>query len=272
MVFTGTLADVNNALDGLNFTPPQLFVGTANLTIVVDDQGSSGSGGPQSDSVVIPISVISDGSNDAPNIIKPGNQAAVEDQPLFFSINNANQIVLEDDAGANQVEVALSVPNGALTLGGTAGLTFLAGDGTADSSIVFRGTIEDANNALDGMYFQPNLGFVGTVMLNVDVNDLGNSGGNPANPETDNVSIRIDVAARNRAPEITAPATAATIEGVPLVFSGADLISFSDTDAGTQNLQVTATASHGTLTLNTIAGLTFTNGDGNSDTYHDLPG
>jgi PKD repeat protein len=47
MVFTGTVDDVNAALDGLTFTPELDYTGPAGLTITVDDQGNVGLGDPQ---------------------------------------------------------------------------------------------------------------------------------------------------------------------------------------------------------------------------------
>jgi len=38
------------------------------------------------------------------------------------------------------VQVSLSVDSGAVTLSGTAGLTFTQGDGTADAAMTFTGT------------------------------------------------------------------------------------------------------------------------------------
>ena len=45
MTFTGTVANLNNALNGLTFTPTAGFAGGATLTIVTNDLGSSGAGG-----------------------------------------------------------------------------------------------------------------------------------------------------------------------------------------------------------------------------------
>ncbi len=47
MVFTGTVEDINDAISGLKFTPTTSFTGVASINFVVDDQGNSGSGGPQ---------------------------------------------------------------------------------------------------------------------------------------------------------------------------------------------------------------------------------
>src|SRR5205085_535515 len=46
MTVTGTLPDLNAALDGLRYDPPTGFVGTAWLLVEVDDLGISGLGKP----------------------------------------------------------------------------------------------------------------------------------------------------------------------------------------------------------------------------------
>ena len=55
--FTGTLAEINVALDGLVFSPTEDFEGTATVTITVDDQGHSGVGGAQQVSGQVQIDV-----------------------------------------------------------------------------------------------------------------------------------------------------------------------------------------------------------------------
>ena len=57
---------------------------------------------------------------------------------------------------ASPVEVTLNVSNGVLTLAGTAGLVFTAGDGTADASMTFTGTVAAINAALDGLVVRAN--------------------------------------------------------------------------------------------------------------------
>ena len=261
MVFTGTQADVNNALDGLEVIPPTWFVGTVQLTIEVSDQGSTGAGGEQIDTEIIDINVASDGTNDAPKIIKPGNQNTIEDQPLFFSAANANQIQLEDDAGNLPIEVTLGITDGTLTLSGTTGLTFFGG-GNGTASMTFQGTVADINAALDGMFYSPSSGFTATATLSIDVDDLGNSGGGN---ELDSDSLDIDVDVRNRAPDIVAPTSVTTVENTDFTFDGANLITFSDVDAAGDDLEVTLSITHGVLTLGDPAQVSFTVGDGIND-------
>jgi VCBS repeat-containing protein len=78
-----------------------------------------------------------------------------------------------------------------------------------------------------------------------------------------NQTVTITVTNVNEAPVNTVPgATQTTQEDTNLVFPGT--ISVSDPD-GAVTVQVTLTATHGTLSTNGITGLTFTTGDGTDD-------
>jgi RHS repeat-associated protein len=57
MTITGTLTDINHALDGLIFAPTKEFFGIANLTITANDQGNAGSGGALGDAHTFPVTV-----------------------------------------------------------------------------------------------------------------------------------------------------------------------------------------------------------------------
>ncbi|MDE8741999.1 Ig-like domain-containing protein [Pectobacterium polaris] len=57
MTFQGSLTNINNALNGLTFTPTSGYNGSASIQIVSNDLGSSGSGGAQTDSDTIAITV-----------------------------------------------------------------------------------------------------------------------------------------------------------------------------------------------------------------------
>lgn len=57
MTFEGTLSDINNALNGLTFTPSSGYNGGAAIQITSNDLGGTGSGGAQTDIDVITITV-----------------------------------------------------------------------------------------------------------------------------------------------------------------------------------------------------------------------
>jgi len=47
VTFVGTLADINNALDGLSLTPTGDTAGSSYIVVAVNDLGNSGAGGPK---------------------------------------------------------------------------------------------------------------------------------------------------------------------------------------------------------------------------------
>ncbi len=57
IVATGTIADINAALNGASFNPTPYTNGVGNLTVSVNDLGNSGFGGPQTATTTIPIDV-----------------------------------------------------------------------------------------------------------------------------------------------------------------------------------------------------------------------
>jgi endonuclease G, mitochondrial len=57
IAFTGTLDNINAALNGLSFTPSQGFSGNAALQLVTNDQGNTGAGGAFIDTDIVNITV-----------------------------------------------------------------------------------------------------------------------------------------------------------------------------------------------------------------------
>ena len=94
----------------------------------------------------------------------PGAQSTNEDTTLTFNAANSNLISITDDAGEPLV-VTVSVNNGTVTLSGTTGLTFTAGDGTADATMTFSGIVENINAALDGLQYDPTADYSGSNTL-----------------------------------------------------------------------------------------------------------
>jgi hypothetical protein len=57
MTFTGTVAAINSALQGLTYRPNSNFVGAASVTVNSNDQGFLGSGGAKSDNDAVTVNV-----------------------------------------------------------------------------------------------------------------------------------------------------------------------------------------------------------------------
>jgi hypothetical protein len=207
ITLTGTVANVNAAMDGLTYHGNLNFNGTETLVVSTNDNGNTGAGGPQIDSDPVTINVAA--VNDAPVNTVPGLQTVNEDTALVF--NGANTISISDvDANGGTETVTLSVTSGALTLSGTTGLVFGTGDGTADSTMTFTGTVSDINTALNGLSYQGNLNFNGSDTLNITTNDNGNTGSGGALTATS--SVGISVTAVNDAPSFTVGGTQNALE------------------------------------------------------------
>src|SRR5439155_23447019 len=93
MTFTGTLVDINAALDGMAFTPTLHYNGAASVQITTDDQGNSGIGGALSGSDTVNIAVRP--VDHAPVNTVPGPQNTTDDTNLVSSSahGNANLVI-----------------------------------------------------------------------------------------------------------------------------------------------------------------------------------
>jgi hypothetical protein len=116
MVFTGTLADINTALDGMRFDPLLNFNGAASIQITTDDLGNSGIGGPLTDVDTVIINVAS--INDDPVLVN--NNVLNLDEGASATITAAElQVTDVDQSAAGILYFLQSVPvNGALNLSG----------------------------------------------------------------------------------------------------------------------------------------------------------
>ncbi|WP_461547445.1 Ig-like domain-containing protein, partial [Sphaerotilus sulfidivorans] len=146
----------------LCYTPDSDFVGADVITyVVVDGQGGS---------ATATASVTVNALNDLPTIRLPALTLFAEDTPLVFASVNGTRIEIGDVDGGI-VELHLDVPEGTLTLGSTAGITFL--DGTADGSgsLRLRGSVGDIDAALDGLIYTPGPDYNGSLTLGLRLTD-----------------------------------------------------------------------------------------------------
>ncbi len=212
-------------------------------------------------------------ANDAPTLSVPAAQNAAEDTNLIFSSAGGNAISLSDvDAGANPVQLTLSVANGVLSLAGSAGLSFTIGTGTGDATMTFTGSLASINAALDGLAYTGNPNYNGADSLALQINDLGNSGA--GGPLVANQTLAINVSAVHDAPTLAIPAAQSIAEDTPLVFSAANVNAFNIIDIdGTNGLvQLTLNANNGTLTLARTTNLLLLAGTGFADTSVTIQG
>jgi subtilase family serine protease len=246
---TGTVADLDNSLDGLVYQPTALYVGSDTLSISVTDPADNLS---SSTSVALTVNALA-----PPAITAPSTASLSENGSLVFSSANGNAISFTDaGAGSNPDSLTLSVLHGTLTLSSTSGLTFTGTNGTA--SFTVSGTVTNLDAALSGLTYQPKSGYIGSDSLAVSVADAG---------DTLSASTSVALTINILTPTITAPATGSLNENSSLVFSSANsnAISFTDANAGTSKTEsLSLSVGHGILTLGSTTGLTYTSGKNNT--------
>jgi VCBS repeat-containing protein len=181
---TFSLLLANNASTRLYFSPTTNYVGSSAsaLTLRAWDQTSgtagakvdtSSNGGATAFSSATDVIDVTVSANNVPPVnVVPGAQSTNEDTAKVFSSANGNAISITDaDAGGANNQVTLSITNGTLTLAGTAGLTFVSGDGTSDSTMTFRGTASAINTALNGLSYSPTANYNGSATLTLATKD-----------------------------------------------------------------------------------------------------
>ncbi len=201
-----TFVVTNNTNPGLFFAPPSITStghlsytpalnasGTATITIALKDNGGTANGG-QDTSAEQTFTITVNAVNDAPVNLFPQFPPPFTpiNTPLVFSPPSNVISVADVDAGSDPLTITLTaVTTGTVSLSGTNGLTFGAGDGTDDVTVTFSGTLANLNAALNGLTFKPGTGFTGTATLQISTNDQGHNGSGGA--KTTSNSILIDV-------------------------------------------------------------------------------
>ncbi len=249
-VVTGTVSALNNALNGLTYQPNPKYVGSDSLAISVTDTGDSLTG---TASIALTVVALS-----PPSITAPATASAFEDGSLVFSTANSNAVSVTDSgAGSGADSLTLTVTHGNLTLASTAGLSFTSGS-NGSATFTVSGTVSNLNNALNGLTYTPTPAYIGSDSLAISVSDPG---------DNDSASTSVSLTVNVQPPVITAPSTGSLNENGSLVFSSGNSnpISFTDVNAGTGKTEsLSLSVSHGTLTLGSTTGLTYTSGKNNS--------
>lgn len=165
-----------------------------------------------------------------------------------------------DALDTDLVQVQLTAPNGTLTLSTLSGLSFSftdvngtgVGDGTADSTMTFRGTRTSVNAALNGLVFTPSIGFTGLTTINIVTNDLGTSGIGGAKTAIDSLAVTVV----NSVPTLTAisilPGAAEDTDYIITYAALAAAANAADANGDTLSFRVDSIGLGSTLVKNTI--------------------
>lgn len=248
---SGTLANLNAALNGLIYTPTAGSSGTDSLKISITDSGDSLTA---SASVALSINALS-----APTIKVPATASVIENSVLVFSAANGNAFTIVDaNAGNSADTLTINATNGTFTLGSTVGISITSGS-NGSGAMTLTGSVANLNTAINGLTYTPIAGFSGSGSLKMSVND-------PVTNLNGSSTLGITINPLNQPPSVDSPQTAAVSENASVVFSASNgnEITVADSDAGTNAERLTLTATHGTLRLATTAGLTFVSGSNRS--------
>ncbi len=96
IVFTGTIASINAALDGMQFTPTNGFSGSAAVTLLTEDLGNTGTGGNLSDTDVITIQVGGYRFQEGVSGYTGTQDTYVSSAATSTAYGNANSVLVDD--------------------------------------------------------------------------------------------------------------------------------------------------------------------------------
>jgi hypothetical protein len=244
---SGTISNLNAALNGLSYQPTAGYSGADTLAISLVDPGDTLSAAKN---ISLSINALA-----APTITAPATATTLENNSLIFSSNAIS--VADSAAGSNSDSLSLSVAHGTITLSTTSGLTVTAGS-NGSGSFTVTGTVANLNAALNNLTYAPAANYTGSDSLAISITDPGDN-------ESGSKSVAITVNAYNP-PSVTAPGSATVPENGSLVFSSSNLISVADSGPGNGSDSLQLTVSHGTVTFSTTSGLTITAGANGSAT------
>ena len=262
MTFTGKIADINAALEGLTYTPNGGYNGVDTLTIITDDLGNTGTGGALQDSDQVSITV---GNPNAPVIDLDANdssgQTAADFAATWTEGSGAVAIVDTDgtliDSDENLTSLAVTITNlldGAAEIltanAGATGLSVNYDSGTGVLTISGAGTAAQYQQVLRTVTYNntSDMPDITARIVTFTATDAISNGST--------ATTTLTVVATNDAPIHTVPGSQNTAVDTDLVFSSADgnPISISDPDAGSNEVEVTLTVTNGTLTLPATVG------------------
>ena len=246
MVFTGTVTNINAALNGMTYSPSTNYAGTDTISITANDQ-STPTPGTDTGSVAITV------TNTAPTITLPNAQGTTVNTLLTIT---PDITVTDAEAGGAPLRVTMSVSHGTLTLATTGGLTFLTGTGTGDTAMQFTGTLAAINTAVKNLNYNPSTDYGGTDSLSITVNDQ-------IVPTPASTTATLGLTVINTSPVVTVPTSQTMVENTVLTVSPVIWVYDVDTTA----LKIEMSSTYGTMTLFQTTGLTMLSGTGTNDNY-----
>ncbi|MEA2874366.1 MAG: hypothetical protein QOH67_4344, partial [Hyphomicrobiales bacterium] len=232
---------------GVSYTPDLNYNGSDTLTMLSDDSGATGTGGLQTDSD--PVTITINPVNDQVAISAPASVATNEDTSVAVTGLSISDVDANYPSGASgNYSVTLSASHGTLTLGTTAGLSFDSGTANGTATLTFHGTLTNINAALATASYTGNTNYNGTDTIAFSATDVFGvvaTGSGPATSDSGSISVTINSV--NDAPVLSGLGdTPAFIE------NDAPVVLDTNSNASVSDVELDVSANHysgATLTL-----------------------
>ena len=216
----------------LTYTPAANASGSATVSVTLTDSGVPPATSSPAQTFTISVTPV----NDPPTFTLAGNQTVAE------------------DAGAQSVAgFAGSISAGP----GETGQTPFTFNVTNNNNPLFSAQPAIASNGT--LTYTPAANANGVATVSVTLTDSGV----PPATSSPALTFTITVTAVNDGPTNTVPGAQTVNEDTDLTFTGANAISIADIDAGASAVKVSLDATSGTVTLPSVAGLTFVDATAN---------
>ena len=255
LVLDGTVAQLDALLQGTSGSGTLTYVDAADmpvagttLTLAVDDNGNTGSGGPQTAQATATIDVAP--VNQPPSAAVPSTAYRATEQ-TSLNLKNSGLAIGDADGGSGIETATLSVGEG--TLMATAGDSGASVTGSGSNQVTISGTVSAIDAVLNGSgssalsYIDPLDAPQASTALTLSIDDNGHAGAGPIAGYTRSASQTIDVTAVNDAPTASSAQSYQAVEQVALDLRGTGL-TVGDVDGGMGVETVTLSVGEGTLT------------------------
>jgi hypothetical protein len=187
VTLNGTVAQINATLAAtVVYRGLQDYNGPDTITIVTNDNGHTGTGGPLSASNAVPVNVA------------PVNDAPVNALPATFDVAAnttaalAGISVADPDAESGTITTTLSVGHGTLSAVSVGGAV-LSGSGT--TTLALTGTLAEINatlTAAGNLTYHGDHDFFGIDTLTMVIDDGGNTGSGGVLTDTDSAALSVN--------------------------------------------------------------------------------
>jgi len=213
MTFSGTAANINQALSILTYSSQRNYYGQDTIEALANDQGHTGSGGALTDAGNILVRI--ENVNSPPEIQTPRSVQGNEDEILLVP-----GIAVDDvDAGEKELKVHISAKHGKVTAR-LAPNTLATGQVITNRIVSFTGSIDQINLTLETLDYIGIADYNGEDAIIIHVDDLGNTG--PGGPKAANSKIPVILLPVNDAPTADAGEDKSATERTIVSLDGSD--------------------------------------------------